>query len=197
MKAVAKGDQSAFTALFRRYKHPLFQFACRLTASVDVGEDLTQECFVRVLRSAKAFDRSRGSLRVYLYATMRNLALTLIEKQSRERTETRSLNNVNRREIGIDADTDILSEANGPEELLLDREASSVVRRAIRRLPYAQREALILVQYNGLSLEEAAQVLRIDVGAVKSRVHRARAKLKDDLAPYFTCRRPFPKAEGL
>jgi RNA polymerase sigma-70 factor, ECF subfamily len=144
-----------------------------MTGSAEAAEDLTQECFVRALRSAARFDAARGPLRVYLYATARNLAITAARKRPFGQ--------------GSDDDTGIeaLDQALGPEELLLGLEASDVVQRAVRLLPSAQREALILVQYEELSLEETAQVLGIDTGAVKSRVHRARENLKKLLAPYF------------
>jgi RNA polymerase sigma-70 factor, ECF subfamily len=174
MKAVATGDEGAFTALFRRYQGPVFHFACRVTGSATAAEDLTQECFVRLFRSAAKFDPARGSLRVYLYAIARNLAI----REARSHSNT--LQNQNDDDTVEPADM-----ALGPEELLLGLEASELVQRAVGTLPAAQREALVLVQYECLSLDETAQVLRIDVGAVKSRVHRARENLKNLLAPYF------------
>jgi RNA polymerase sigma-70 factor (ECF subfamily) len=173
MQAVANGDEAAFTVLFRRYEGILFRFACRMTGSPEAAEDLIQECFVRVLRSAGRFDAGRGSLRVYLYATARNLAIKAAQK----------------RPTGQNADEDtaveLLDGSLGPEQLVLGVEASEVVKRAVGMLPTAQREALILVEYEDLSLEEAAKVLEIEIGAVKSRVHRARENLKRLLAPYF------------
>jgi RNA polymerase sigma-70 factor, ECF subfamily len=187
MKAVANGDEGAFTLLFRRYQHAVFHFACRMTGSVEAGEDLTQECFVRVLRSAQQFDPRRGSLRVYLYATVRNLAIREAQKHSSELANRRLAVPVTtlRQDVADDAGVEALDGALGPEDLLLGLEASEVVKSAVWMLPAAQREALILVEYEDLSLDETAQVLEIDVGAVKSRVHRARENLKVLLAPYF------------
>jgi RNA polymerase sigma-70 factor (ECF subfamily) len=160
MQAVAGGEEAAFTVLFRRYQRRIFRFACRITGSFEAAEDLTQECFVRVLRSAGRFDPSRGSLRVYLYATARNLAIRASQKRGSDEDE--------------DTAVDTLDAAAGPEAVLLDLEASDVVKKAVWSLPEAQREALILVEYEELALSEAAEVLEIDIGAVKSRVHRAR-----------------------
>jgi RNA polymerase sigma-70 factor (ECF subfamily) len=197
MKAVAAGDEEAFTLLFRRYQRAIFHFACRMTGSVEAAEDLTQECFLRVLRSAKRFDPERGSLRVYLYATARNLTIREAQKLSSEQAKRRLSVPIN--SPGRDADEDDgverLDMALGPEGLLLGLEASEVVKRAVWRLPTAQREALVLVEYEELSLEETAQVLEIDVGAAKSRVHRARENLKRLLEPYFGCESSRPRKD--
>jgi RNA polymerase sigma-70 factor (ECF subfamily) len=174
MQAVANGNEEAFTVLFRRYHRAIFRFACRLAASPEAAEDLTQECFVRVLSSAAKFNSMRGSLRVYLYAIARNLAIRdLRNERNRPRVEE------------DDAAAELPDGAAGAEEALLVMEVSEVVEKAVRVLPVPQREALILVEYEGLTLEEAAQVLGIVAGAVKSRLHRARANLKKLLAPYF------------
>jgi RNA polymerase sigma-70 factor (ECF subfamily) len=65
LKSAAAGDERAFTELFRRYQQPMYRYAFRLTGSAESAEDLTQECFIRVLRSAARFDAERGSLRSY------------------------------------------------------------------------------------------------------------------------------------
>lgn len=173
LKSAAAGDERAFTELFRRYQQPMYRYAFRLTGSAESAEDLTQECFIRVLRSAARFDAERGSLRSYFYATVRNLAIS----QARPSLE------------GLDDGADSLAVpdlATGPEDRVLGDEAASIVQSAIGMLPIAQREALILIHYEELSLQEAADVLSIDVGAVKSRVHRARENLRQSLAPYFS-----------
>jgi RNA polymerase sigma-70 factor (ECF subfamily) len=172
LKSASTGDERAFTELFRRYQQPVYRYAFRLTGSAESAEDLTQECFIRVLRSAARFDAERGSLRSYLYATVRNLAISLARPAL----------------DGLDDEADSLGVpdlAMGAEERLLGHEAASIVQSAIAMLPAAQREALILIHYQELSLQEAADVLSIDVGAVKSRVHRARENLKQWLAPHF------------
>jgi len=173
MQAVATGDQQAFTSLFRRYYRTIFQFACRMTASPEAAEDLTQECFIRILRSAARFNASRGSLRVYLYTTARNLAIRESGKH--------------RHDLWPDDEDSPgpADDAIGPEESVLRLEASEVVEKAVHVLPPAQKEVLILIEYQDLTLEEAAQVAGLDVGAVKSRLHRARVNLKKLLAPYF------------
>lgn len=188
LKAAAGGDERAFTILFRRYQQAVFHFACRMTGSIEAAEDVTQECFMRVLRSAERFDPARGSLRTYLYATARNLAVREAQKPSSEQARRQLAAEMASNDRHADAGFDVAhmpDAAPGPEGLLLGIEASEVVRTAVRMLPAAQREALVLIEYEDLSLVEAAQVLAIDAGAVKSRLHRARENLKKLLAPYF------------
>src|SRR5579872_1260332 len=115
MRAVAAGEEAAFTLLFRRYQPAVFRFACRMTGSPEAAEDLTQECFVRVLRSASRFDPARGSLRVYLYATARNLAVTRYQKTGPAGSED-------------DADLEIGGGGLGPGQLVVDGEAAEAVR---------------------------------------------------------------------
>jgi RNA polymerase sigma-70 factor (ECF subfamily) len=176
LKAAAAGDESAFTLLFRRYQDAVYRFAWRLTGSASTAEDLTQECFIRVLKSAPSFDPDRGSLRTYLYATARNLAITHAQRNRPGEPQSEP------------------DSQGSPEDRLLENEASAIVRRAIDMLPEAQREALVLIQYEELTLEEAARVLEIDIGAVKSRLHRGRENLKQTLAPYFGTRNNEPIA---
>jgi RNA polymerase sigma-70 factor (ECF subfamily) len=77
------------------------------------------------------------------------------------------------------------AESQEPLRLLLNAEASEAVRKAVNELPPLQREALILFEYEELSLAEIAEVAGADVGTVKSRLHRARQRLRILLAPYF------------
>jgi RNA polymerase sigma-70 factor (ECF subfamily) len=78
-----------------------------------------------------------------------------------------------------------VAERLGPLGQLLDGELSEVVRRAIDDLPPLQREALVLFEYEELPLAEIATIVGADVGTVKSRLHRARQRLRKQLAPYF------------
>lgn len=170
LKAARHGDEGSFLALYHRYRTPLFRFAWRLTGSVATAEDVLQECFLALLAGA-SFDVDRGSLRAYLFGIARNLALKrirLVERESEELEDT-------------EADLDAL-------ENLLSAERSEVVARAVLALPPFQREALILIEYEELSLEEIAQAAGIEVGAVKARLHRARETLRRRLAPLMATR---------
>jgi RNA polymerase sigma-70 factor (ECF subfamily) len=162
-------SETAFILLFERYREVVFRVAYRLTNSPAAAEDITQECFLGLLNSPRRFDAAKGSLRTYLYGAVRNLA--------------RKFHGL--REGETDLDETETDDSPAPFLNLVQQEQSLVIEQAITTLPVQQREALILFQYEELSLEEVAAILAIDVGAVKSRLHRARARLKRILTPYF------------
>jgi RNA polymerase sigma-70 factor (ECF subfamily) len=166
---LAGRDETAFMLLFERHREVIFRVACRLTNSVAAAEDITQECFLGLLNAPGRFDPAKGSLRTYLYGAVRNQA--------------RKYHGL--REGEMDLDETEIDETPEPSQVFLQQEQSQVIQQAISTLPLQQREALILSQYEELPLEEIAAILGIDIGAVKSRLHRARARLKRILTPYF------------
>ena len=166
---LAGRNETAFLLLFERHREVVFRVACRLTNSVVAAEDITQECFLGLLDAPERFDPAKGSLRAYLYGAVRNHV---------------------RKYYGLrDGDVDLedleADHVAGLPQAFLQQEQSQVIRQAISTLPLPQREALILFQYEELPLEEIAAILGIEVGAVKSRLYRARARLKRILTPYF------------
>ncbi|MGA3095058.1 MAG: RNA polymerase sigma factor [Bryobacteraceae bacterium] len=150
---------------FDQYHQAVYSFAYRLTGRADVAEDIAQECFLALVRAPLRYDPSRGSMKVYLFSIVRNLAL----KRYRD----------GRAEQAMDGPEDL--PAIDPRASL---EASSAVAAAVAGLPQLQQEALILFQYEGATLEEIAQIVGTDVGTVKSRLHRARERLRRVLAAY-------------
>jgi RNA polymerase sigma-70 factor (ECF subfamily) len=148
---------------FDQYHQAVFRFLYRLTRRPDSAEDLAQETFLAYLRAPDRFDGARGNVRTYLFAIARNLAL----KEYRDGRSEEPLDN-----------TEPLGMPAPPLEI------GVAVSEAVGALAPLQREALILFEYEGLSLEEIAAVAAADVGTVKSRLHRAREALKRRLAPY-------------
>jgi RNA polymerase sigma-70 factor (ECF subfamily) len=159
------GSEAAFLAIYHRHRSAVFRFVWRLSGSVSTAEDVTQECFLALLHGAE-FDRGRGSLRTYLFGIARHLFLRRLRISDRE--------------------TEELAEAIAPLDLLDDLltvERSELVARAVAQLPMLQREAIVLFTYEEMSLEQIAAIVKADVGAVKSRLRRARESLYAALAP--------------
>ena len=129
------------------------------------AEDVTQECFLILLKGS-GFDSGQGSLRTYLFGIVRHLAIKRLRLAERE-TE-------------VIADKPSLVNPLGG---LLERERASLVEQAVGQLPLLQKEALILVEYEELSLEDIACITGADVGAVKARLSRARESLRQRLRP--------------
>ena len=173
LKRAGEGDQAAFLELYDRHRQPIFRFAYRLIGEVDIAEDVTHDCFLGLIRKPENFRPDRASLRSYLFAAARNLALKHFRDQGRE--------------TGMDEVSEEPREApsRGPLRKLLDEELATHVREAIFSLPQLQREALILFEYEGLSLSEVAEIAGTDVGAVKARLYRAREGLRRILSPYL------------
>lgn len=150
---------------FDQHHQAVYSFAYRLTGDQDAAEDITQECFLAFVRAPQRFDPTRGTIKVFLFSIARNLAL-------KEYRDTRS-------EEPLEA----LAELTGPDpRKTLD--LSSAVAAAVADLPQLQQEALILFEYEGVTLEEIAQIVGADTGTVKSRLHRARVRLRHVLAEY-------------
>jgi RNA polymerase sigma-70 factor (ECF subfamily) len=167
------GDQAAFLELYERHRSPVFRFAYRFLGSVELAEDVTHDCFLNLMRKPENFNPERGSLRTYLYGAVRNQAL----KHFR----------LSRREAALeDIEDEPLSPVrHQPLGQILDEELGSKVREAIIDLPALQREALVLFEYEGLSLSEIAGIVGTDIGAVKARLYRARQRVKNALLPYL------------
>ena len=174
LKRAGEGDQAAFLELYDRHRQPIFRFAYRLLGEVDIAEDVTHDCFLSLIRKPENFRPERASLRTYLFEATRNLALKHFRTSGRE--------------TGLDEMTEEpqLSPRHGPLRKLLDEELAAEVRKAVFSLPPLQREALVLFEYEGLSLNEIAEITGADVGAVKGRLYRARERLKTVLRPYVS-----------
>jgi RNA polymerase sigma-70 factor (ECF subfamily) len=160
--------------LYERHRQPIFRFAYRLLGEVDIAEDVTHDCFLGLIRKPENFRPERASLKTYLFAAARNLALKHFRNSGRE--------------LGLDDMTEEpqLSPRHEPLRKLLDEELAAEVRKAVFSLPPLQREALILFEYEELSLNEIAEITGADAGAVKGRLYRARERLKTVLRPYLT-----------
>ena len=167
VKAARRGREAAFLQLFDDHHLPLFRFAYRLTGSVADAEDIVQECFLQLLRPECAYDPRRTSVRTYLFGVVRN----------------QSLKRLRRNDLAVDASRNA-NHDRSPENEAARAEMEDAVSRAVMQLPDTQREVLILAHYEHLPLAEIARVMALDLGAVKSRLQRARATLQETLAAY-------------
>ncbi len=174
LKMATQGNELAFQLLYERHRDPVFRFAYRLLGSDTHAEDATHDCFLGLLHNPRRFDPRQASLRTYLYAAVRNLALK----------EYRLRKNNGPAMDDVEAEP---GDVRRPEPLrrLLDEELASYVRRAIGELQHLQREAIILFEFEELPLAEIAAIVGADVGTVKSRIWRARERLRKTLRPYF------------
>lgn len=156
--------EAEFRDAFRRHKDVLYRYAYRMTGSSSEAEDLVQDCFLTLWKKPEAYDASRGALRSFLLGIARKLIL----KRWRDERPHEVLEDDSALCWPID---------------LTSIERWEAVARAVKSLPALQREALILAEYEEMSLEEICQVTEAQLAAVKSRLHRARENLRRMLAP--------------
>ena len=173
LQRAGEGDQAAFRELYERHRLPVFRFAYRLLGSIETAEDVTHDCFLSLIRRPDSFDPERASLRTYLFAAARNLAMKHFRRLGREE----SLDEL--------AESQVASSKQEPLRHVLREELENQVRDAVLALPPLQREAVVLFEYEDLSLSEIAAITQSDVGAVKARLHRAREGLRRMLRPYL------------
>jgi len=153
-----------FRAVFHEHKDAVYRFALRMTRSAPVAEDIAQECFLSLLRLPERYDSTRGVMRAFLLGVARNLAL----KQW----------NLEHRWHPLDEESLVARPLDATEGEMAD-----LVAEAVHSLPPLQREALILAEYEEMSLEEIACAVEAEVGTVKARLHRARENLRRILTP--------------
>lgn len=135
-----------------------------MTRSASDAEDLTQEAFLRVLRRPDLF--RGGKFTSWLYRIALNLARDLGRRK---------------KAVALEREDAAPCALAGPPEQAAQAEAAEMVRRALERLPDAQKTAIVLSRYEGLSYEEIAEIEECSVDAVKQRVRRGLMALSDDL----------------
>lgn len=171
--AEGKGREDQFAALFAENWHRLYRFAYHLTRSREEAEDLVQQAAEEALR---AFHRFHPGTRFDRWL-MRILYTTFIDHVRRERR---------RKLFVLDAvpPSTLQAGSSSDPEAAVEKSLDGPVRRALDALPPEFRAAVVLVDIEGLSYEEAAGVLGCPVGTVRSRLHRGRLALREWLRPY-------------
>jgi RNA polymerase sigma-70 factor (ECF subfamily) len=181
LERLKDGDAQAFDALVVRYSADVYAFLIRLTEDAEEARDLTQETFLRALKSIKNF-RGDADLKTWLFR------IAINESRNRFRWWKRRKSNVT---VSLDAENPFtettLSEtlasasAANPETETLRREREKALRQALTELPENFREAVILRDIEGFTYEEIAVTLEANVGTVKSRIARGREELRKKL----------------
>ena len=162
------GDPEALRAIVERYQGRIFALIYGIVRDRHEVEDVAQEVFLKAFTRIDAFD-GRSRFYTWLYRVAANTAKDHIKKRSR------------RPAVALDEDAGIESGAVGPSAGAERAELRRRVRAAIHALPPRYREVLALRELEGMSYNEIAAVLKVSIGTVESRLHRARTRLKRDL----------------
>ena len=182
MLRVKQGDTAAFTALVEKYRQPVMNLAHRMLRDQTEAEDLAQNVFVQVYKSAARY-QSTAKFSTWLFTIARNLGLNEIRRRSRHPAESLDAPHADDPEKPRHQFEDTKNFL--PPDRLLQSELAQKIEQALAELPETQRTAIQLCRQDELSYEEIAEVLGCSLSATKSLIHRGRETLKEKLKPYL------------
>jgi RNA polymerase sigma-70 factor, ECF subfamily len=181
--ACQRREPAAFEELVKRHQRTVYSLLYQLAPDWSDTSDLAQEVFIRIWRSINNL-RNPSSFRSWLTQIVTNLFYDELRKRPR-RLPTVSMDESMDDESGEGLTRDIADTSAQPDDIVLNREISEVIRLAMQRLPEQFRTAIVLREVEGLSYEEIAILTKTEMGTVKSRIARARSKLQELLKPYL------------
>ena len=166
---IRERDERAIEALHERYSGPLYSLAYQVTGGDRFAQDVVQEVFVAVWKNAGRFDPARGSLSSWLFALARHKAIDLVRREANVRRHT------------ADVDLELEEAADDVDQEAWRRVRRDAVRAAMAELPEAQRVALEMAFFGGLTHVEVSEALGIPLGTAKTRIRTALLRLRDIL----------------
>ena len=175
-------DERAFGELVSRYETKVYSLALKMLRNPEDAEDVLQDTFLRAYRGIKSF-QGHSTFSTWIYRITANSALMRLRKRQ---LPTVSIEDADERETPIN----IADWAPGPVEQMLNQETQAAMNEAIESLPPEFRQVFVLRDIEELSNAEVAEILDLSVAAVKSRLHRARLKVRNRLAAYFAEPKP-------
>lgn len=173
-----RGDVEAFNLLVQRYEKVVYNFAYRLTNNYDDANDVAQDAFVRAYNAIGSF-RGDAAFSTWLFRITTNVYLD--EKKKQKAHPVQSLDEfIELEESAVGRQVE--DPSPGPEEVVADKDRSQIIAKAIGSLPDFQRAMVVLYHVNHRSYEEIADIMKLPIGTVKSRLNRARIAMKEKLS---------------
>jgi len=182
MLLVKQGDREAFSQLVEKYKRPVMNLASRMLRDLAEAEDIAQNVFVQVYKSAGRYEVS-SKFSTWLFTIARNLCLNEIRRRSRHPADSMDVSHPEQEDQPLQQFED--KKTVSPPDRLLHGELEAKIHQAVSELPENQRLAILLCRQDELSYEEIAKVLGCSLSATKSLIHRGRETLKRKLKPYL------------
>jgi RNA polymerase sigma-70 factor (ECF subfamily) len=181
LEALKSGDKVEIANLVEIFLDPVYRLAFRMTSSEQDAEDITQESFIKIIKSLPSFE-GRSQISTWIYRIAMNESLMNLRRR-KSLIGTVEID----RETGDDQDEEIqiVDWAGQPESELITSEAKQELNSAISRLPEGLRSVFILRDLQDLSIEDTSGILGISTANVKTRLLRARLKLRQDLSVYY------------
>ena len=166
MRQLQTGDLRSFDTLVKRWEKPLLNYCYRMVNDIALAEDLRQEVFLRIYRSAKTF-RARAKFSTWMYRIATNLCINTLAKPE-YRKETPVAVHLESESEGLD--DRFIDPSDQPDEVVVKKERESWVRSAVACLPEDQRVVVMMRHYNGMKFQEIAEIVERPVSTVKSRM---------------------------
>ena len=176
VRKIKAGDSRAFETLVSDYESKIYALAMRFTGSPQDALDICQEVFLRIFRFVGNFNED-SKLSTWIYRIATNVCKDTLAKRARCQDVP-----LDREEDGEVFDIGISDNRYSPEKALISAEIQDSIVTAILALPELYREIIILRDINGLSYDEIAATLELEAGTVKSRIARARERLRGMLS---------------
>ncbi len=181
LSALQAGDTEEFSRLVETYSNKIYRLAIKMLNQQQDAEDVLQETFVKAYRGLKTFD-GRSKISTWLFRIATNEALMVIR---RKHPDVVSIDEPVETEEGEQEPIQIIDWCCLPESELLSEETREKLDAAVQKLPERLRVVFILRDINDLSTHETAEVLGLTDTAVKTRLSRARLRLREELSVYF------------
>jgi RNA polymerase sigma-70 factor (ECF subfamily) len=182
MLRIKQGDGTAFSELVDKYKQPVMNFVYRMLRDITEAEDLAQNVFLQVHKSAHRYEVS-SRFSTWLFTIARNLCLNEIRRRTRHPAEPLDAPHPEQEDQPLRQFED--QKTFSPPQSLLHGELELKIEQALAELPENQRTAIVLCRQDELSYEDIARVLGCSISATKSLIHRGRETLKQKLKPYL------------
>jgi RNA polymerase sigma-70 factor (ECF subfamily) len=192
LEALRAGDRAEFARLVEAYSDVIYRLGIKMLGDPQDAEDVLQETFIKAFRHLKNFD-GRSSISTWLYRIATNEALMLIRKR---KNIPASIEEPSEVEAEIEEPLEIVDWCCMPEAEMMSTEARAYMNQAVEKLSPPLRAVFVLRDIEGLSTEETSQVLNLSEAAVKTRLSRARMRLRELLTTYFGERMKYQSLAG-
>ena len=180
---VLSGDVNSFEIIVKKYEKMIYNLAMTKLQNKENAQDISQECFLRAYKMLRTY-RSDSAFSTWIYRICQNLIFDYYRKSKKIKTVSLSVS-VSDTSVGTDGgetkEREIEDISGDPSEQIIRNEKIEKIREIINSLPEDLRDIIILRDFKNLSYANISEVLDIEIGTVKSRLNRAREKLKEYL----------------
>jgi RNA polymerase sigma-70 factor (ECF subfamily) len=178
LKAAQRGEVAAFNTLIQAYQRQVFNVCYRTLGNAEDAADATQDALLNAFRAVKGFNGPATGLRSWLLRIATNTCYDELRRRQRRPSESLDALHTSDSEPDGTLGDRLHDPRPGPEQHSLGAETARHIQHAMDKLPPEQRMAVVLCDVQGLSYDEAARVMSVELGTVKSRLSRARAQLR-------------------